>query len=75
VIKANDLTDLRVGWQRVADEYKMTIFVFSAAPGEWQAVTNKSQGVGGLVETIKPEGGFQEETREDASPIQQDPSI
>ncbi len=48
-----DLKYLREGWQKVVDngQYGRTIYVFQIGNAV-QAVTNKAQGVGVLIETI-----------------------
>jgi hypothetical protein len=50
---ADLLAPLVPGWQKVADRYNMVIYVFQAGD-KVEAVTNKSQGVGTLVDTITP---------------------
>ena len=49
------LPHLLVGWQKVADRYNMPIYVFQF--GEtYHAVSNETQGVGHLVNTLVPHG-------------------
>lgn len=54
------LEDMRVGWQKVADRYSMTIYVFkfthtiTGDQPNYMAVTNRAQGMGELVETLTP---------------------
>lgn len=59
-----DLEDMRVGWQKVADRYSMTVFVFGyrsmEAVDEYIAVTNKAQGIGSLLFTIEPRTAAEE---------------
>jgi hypothetical protein len=45
------LPDLLVGWQKVADRYNMSIYVFQTRD-TYHAVSNETQGVGHLVETL-----------------------
>jgi hypothetical protein len=49
-----DLPYMRVGWQKVANSIKQTIYVFRYHD-RYEAVTNVAHGVGEHVETIKPE--------------------
>jgi hypothetical protein len=56
MILIHNLEDMLVGWQKVATQYHMTIYVFKVGEGAWGAVTNKSQGVGAHTQTINPEG-------------------
>jgi hypothetical protein len=49
------LPDLLVGWQKVADQYKMPIYVFQTGD-TYHAVSNEAQGVGRLVDTLAPQG-------------------
>jgi hypothetical protein len=51
---AQDLEDMRRGWQKVANNYNMTVYVFHNH-GCYQAFSNKHQGVGQLFEIIEPE--------------------
>ena len=48
------LPDLLVGWQKVADRYKMPIYVFQTGDA-YHAVSNEAQGVGRLVNTLAPQ--------------------
>lgn len=49
------LKDLLVGWQKIADRHRWTMYVFRA--GEHvQAFTNQAQGIGELIHTIVPTG-------------------
>ena len=48
---------LLVGWQKVADRYKMPIYVFQTGD-TYHAVSNEAQGVGRLVDTLAPDAGF-----------------
>ena len=48
------LPDLLVGWQKVADRYNMSIYVFQTMD-TYHAVSNETQGVGHLVETLAPQ--------------------
>jgi hypothetical protein len=50
---ARDLEDMRRGWQKVADNYRMTLYVFEHH-GQYTAVSQEGIGLGKLVETIKP---------------------
>lgn len=54
-MKQQDLTDMRVGWQKVVDSdipgYPNTIYVFEEH-GQITAVSNQKQGQGTLIETI-----------------------
>ena len=47
------LPDLLVGWQKVADRYKIPIYVFQTGD-TYHAVSNETQGVGCLVDTLAP---------------------
>ena len=47
------LPDLLVGWQKVANQYKMPIYVFQTGD-TYHAVSNEAQGVGRLVDTLAP---------------------
>jgi hypothetical protein len=47
------LPHLLVGWQKVADQYNMAIYVFQTGQ-TYHAVSNEAQGVGRLVETLAP---------------------
>ena len=47
------LPDLLVGWQKVADRYKIPIYVFQTGD-TYHAVSNETQGVGHLVDTLAP---------------------
>jgi hypothetical protein len=47
------LLDMLAGWRKVADRYGMTIYVFKHAGG-YGAFTNRSQGIGELVEELVP---------------------
>jgi len=47
------LPHLLVGWQKVADQYNMPIYVFQTGR-TYQAVSNEAQGVGRLVDTLTP---------------------
>lgn len=47
------LPDLLVGWQKVADRYRMLIYVFQTGD-TYHAVSNEAQGVGHLVDTLAP---------------------
>jgi hypothetical protein len=49
----HDLEYLRVGWQKVVDcgKYGSTIYVFRVGD-QLKAVTNRSQGIGELIEEI-----------------------
>src|ERR1700726_2289295 len=49
------LPDLLVGWQKVADRYNMPIYVFQTGD-TYHAVSNETQGVGHLVDTLAPHG-------------------
>jgi len=53
-MKLATLEDMRIGWQKVADRYQITIYVFHVGGEEYQAVSNKMQGVGKLIDTIEP---------------------
>jgi hypothetical protein len=44
---------MRKGWQKVADNWRMTVYVFELH-GQYEAVSQEGAGVGTLVETIKP---------------------
>ncbi len=46
--------DLRAGWQKVCDRQNFTCHIFRLADGRIMAVTNPGQGLGELVETIRP---------------------
>jgi hypothetical protein len=48
------LSDLLVGWQKVADRYNMPIYVFQTGDA-YHAVSNEAQGVGHLVNTLAPQ--------------------
>ena len=48
------LPHLLVGWQKVADRYKMPIYVFQTGD-TYHAVSNEAQGVGRLVDTLAPQ--------------------
>jgi hypothetical protein len=48
------LSDLFVGWQKVADRYNIPIYVFQTGDA-YQAVSNEAQGVGCLVNTLAPQ--------------------
>jgi len=50
------LPDLLVGWQKVADRYKISIYVFQTGD-TYLAVSNETQGVGHLVNTLAPQAG------------------
>jgi hypothetical protein len=52
------LPDLLVGWQKVADQYKMPIYVFQTGD-TYHAVSNEAQGVGLLVDTLAPQEPFE----------------
>jgi hypothetical protein len=47
------LRDLLVGWQKVADQYNMPIYVFQTGD-TFHAVSNEAQGVGHRVDTLAP---------------------
>jgi len=49
------LPDLLVGWQKVADRYRMPIYVFQTGD-TYQAVSNEAHGVRRLVDTLAPQG-------------------
>lgn len=49
------LPDLLVGWQKVADRYNMPIYVFQTGD-TYHAVSNETQGMGHLVDTLAPQG-------------------
>jgi hypothetical protein len=51
---ASLLPHLLVGWQKVADRYKMPIYVFQTGD-TYHAVSNEAQGVGRLVDTLAPQ--------------------
>jgi hypothetical protein len=53
---ASLLPHLLVGWQKVADRYKMPIYVFQTGD-TYHAVSNEAQGVGRLVDTLAPDAG------------------
>ncbi len=46
--------DLRAGWQKVCDNLNFTAHIFRLPDGRIMAVTNQAQGLGELVETIRP---------------------
>jgi len=48
------LPDLLVGWQKVVDRYNMPIYVFQTGDA-YHAVSNETQGVGHLVDTLAPQ--------------------
>ena len=50
------LPDLLAGWQKVADRYKLSVYVFQAGD-TYLAVSNEAQGVGRLVDTLAPRAG------------------
>jgi hypothetical protein len=52
---ASLLPDLLVGWQKIADRYNMPIYI-SQTGAAYHAVSNETQGVGQLVETLAPRG-------------------
>jgi len=52
------LPDLLVGWQKVADQYKMPIYIFQTGD-TYHAVSNEAQGVGRLVDTLAPQEPFE----------------
>lgn len=52
------LDDLRVGWQKIADRYHLTVFVFRVGK-QFAAVTNRAQVVGEVVETIEPQSAVE----------------
>ena len=45
-------------WQKVADQYKMPIYVFQTGD-TYHAVSNEAQGVGRLVDTLAPQEPFE----------------
>ena len=47
------LSDLLVGWQKLADRYHMPIYVFQTGD-TYHGVSNEAQGVGRLVDTLAP---------------------
>ena len=47
------LPDLLFGWQKAADRYKIPIYVFLTGD-TYHAVSNETQGVGHLVDTLVP---------------------
>ena len=51
---ASLLPHLLVGWQKVADRYKMPIYVFQTGD-TYHAVSNEAQGLGRLVDTLAPQ--------------------
>jgi hypothetical protein len=51
---ASLLPHLLVGWQKVADRYKMPIYVFQTGD-TYHAVSNEAQGLGHLVDTLAPQ--------------------
>ena len=51
---ASLLPHLLVGWQKVAERYKMPIYVFQTGDTH-HAVSNEAQGVGRLVDTLAPQ--------------------
>lgn len=65
-----DLDYLRAGWQKVvnAGQYGSKIYVFRYDGGKVMAVTNKSQGVGELIEVIEAPGAASEEPASRVSP-------
>ena len=54
---ASLLPHLLVGWQKVADRYKMPIYVFQTGD-TYHAVSNEAQGLGRLVDTLAPRCWF-----------------
>ena len=52
------LPDLLVGWQKVADQYKVPIYVFQTGD-TYHAVSNEAKGVGRLVDTLAPQEPFE----------------
>jgi len=48
------LADLLVGWQKIADQYHMPIYVFQMRD-TYHAVPNEAQGLGHLVDTLAPQ--------------------
>ena len=53
------LTHLRVGWQKVCDQYNTTAYVAQlGASTDWACYTNRSdaQAVGIIIETLAPAG-------------------
>jgi len=57
------LPDLLVGWQKVANQYKMPIYVFQMGD-TYHAVSNEAQGVGRLVDTLAPQVPVPEQVTE-----------